>query len=406
MKINIAKFNKRIILIIAIILGLICLSIVAFRYSYNPNYNEKEQALSFKEKCKNVLDFRRCYTPLFTKLAQKTDVDIVLNTLIETQKIDERLNDCHYLAHEITFVAIKKDPIKWNERLQKMNLYWCSTGFLHGTILSLGLEKGAPINQIKQLDQFCKRIMDGRNDEGFIESSCYHSTGHVFLIENGGRVDLGLKVCELYDTEKKQYFCYNGLFMETVQRDALVDHGLAEKNSWSWDETLKQEMLCKSYDGLKRRACWMEMWPLYKANSWRVGNNRLDALYSLCGRTDYPDEQDKCYEYGVYTVIDNGLEFISEDEVEKTCQVYTDKKRRTECIRFMTTMFIRSNAISQANTIHKICSQATLPEESPCCKVFDKETKQQQQKQITSIETEFITCMMKGEKLPEYYSSN
>ena len=357
---------------------------------------EKQLADQFVEKCANVVEFRRCYTALFKETALNQEQEYLLATLREVQALDRRANDCHYVAHEITYSAIKKNVDKWMERLKTMDLYWCSTGFLHGTIVSLGVDKEEDFGQISRLDEFCQDMMRDQYDKNFIEESCYHSTGHVYIIENQGAIDPALEQCKLYSTENQRFHCYAGVFMESVQRDALVDHGLASPNSWKWEELERQEEICRKYSGPQATACWMEMWPLYKANTSRIKTNdsRLDKYSSLCSRAEGVEAQDWCYKYGVYVSVDNGLNFLSKGEYEHACDRYRDDKvRKTECVRYVTLMYMRSNSIEDTKTIKAICSNASLDQELICCEYFEAENKQQLKTKLTKVEVDYLACM-------------
>jgi hypothetical protein len=400
------KKNGILKLVIVIIVGLFIGVTFLLYYKPTPTFSPEETANSYFQKCKDVFDFRRCYTPLFKKLANISNIDETLATLTATQEIDPRVNNCHYIAHDITFALIKRFPEEWVKRMHSLNLSWCSTGFMHGTILKLGFDKGAFTEQISKMDQFCKDIIATQDDKRLIEDSCYHATGHVFLIENGGSVDEGLKVCNLYDTVKKRQDCAIGLFMETVQRDALIEHELAEKNSWSWEELEKQEAICKKYDPITARACWMEMWPLYKANAWRVipKYSNLKDFQTLCSRAEDTRAQDRCYQYGIYTIIDNGLGFLSESEIRHSCDGYKDDlSRLTECIKYTAGAFIRSNAIKNTDTVSSVCSNSVPENDQNCCQYFKSSSKKQLQKDVLSIENNFESCMLKGGKLKEYH---
>ncbi len=368
--------------------------------------NTETEAEKFTKLCEGVFDFRRCYTPLFKNLSNTGSIDEVLETLLKTQSIDSRAKNCHYLAHEIVAILIKRFPEQWVKRLNTLDLNWCSTGFLHGTMIKLNLEKGDFQSQVNGMDEFCKNIIAVQSDKRQMDDSCYHATGHVFLIENGGNIEESLKVCNLFDGVKKRQDCAIGLFMETVQRDALVEHGLKEKNTWSWDELEKQESLCRQYDTVTARACWMEIWPLYKANAWRISKEtgNLNALFSLCGRTGETKAQDRCYQYGIYTTTDNGLAFLTQSEKEHSCDVYkNDRLRLTECIMYIGTEFIRSNAIAETSTVSAVCTNAVNSDQQKCCQYFKADSKQQLQKSISEIEDNFEACMLNGGKIKKYH---
>jgi hypothetical protein len=405
---KIAKLPKKYILfvfLIILLLATICLFFFTKEFLAKKN-DIKSNAQNFTKQCEAVFDFRRCYTPLFKKLANNSSIDDVLNTLKETQLIDPRANNCHYLAHEIVSILIKRYPDAWVKRLNTFDLNWCSTGFLHGTMLKLNLDKGDFQSQVNGMDEFCKNIIAVQPDKRQMDDSCYHATGHVFLIENGGQIDESLKVCELFDTAKKRQDCSIGLFMETVQRDALVEHGLKEKNNWSWEELEKQEALCQKYDTITARACWMEIWPLYKANAWRIskGIGNLNALYNLCGRTGEKKAQDRCYQYGIYTTTDNGLAFLTQSEKEHSCDVYKeDLFRLTECIMYIGTEFIRSNAVKETSTVSAVCSNAVSPDQKNCCRFFVGNNKSQLQSAVATIEDNFEACMLDGGKIKKYH---
>lgn len=364
--------------------------------NYSVSATEKQTAQKFTQTCLKVFDFRQCYTKLFKNYAPQFDQEYLLTTLEEIQKIDPRANDCHYVAHEITYAAIKKDVNKWMDKLKKMDLYWCSTGFLHGTIVSLSIDKKTNFNQVDKLDEFCQEVIKNQLDKSFAEESCYHSTGHVYIIESQGQIEPALKQCEIYDTENKRFHCYAGVFMESVQRDALVDHGLANPNTWKWDEVEKQEQICKSYKGLQGVACWMEMWPLYKANISHIKTNqsKLEKYFSLCERSGSIEAEDWCYKYGVYVAVDNGLGFLTKEQYQHACDIYKyDKKRRVECIRYLTLEYMRSNAIDSAESIQNICKNAVLENEQNCCNSFDAANKQQLKSKLEIVENNFLSCM-------------
>lgn len=402
---RISKKYKVLIFVIVILLVGIILFIY---YPKKSALTIKETAGKYAKQCEEATDFRRCYSPLFKNLATQSTVDETLAILKETQSIDHRINDCHYVAHDIVSALYDRFPAEWVQRINTIDLNWCSTGFLHGTILKLNLDKEEDQIQVNELDKFCKKIIEVQQDKRQMDDSCYHAAGHVFLIEKVGNIEQGLEVCSLFDAVKKRQDCSIGLFMETVQRDALVEHGLMEKNTWTWDEMEKQEVICRNYstDPVIARACWMEIWPLYKANAKRIPGyeGNLKALYTLCGRTGEAKAQDRCYQYGIYTTTDNGLGFLSNDDIEHSCDVYRgDLLRLTECIKYLGPELIRSNAVKEARTVSKFCTNAVSNDKQKCCKYFQADNKQQLQHNIANIQDSFEACMLDGGKLKTYH---
>src|SRR5687768_5162793 len=155
LKSHFSRIDKRLLLSgVGIVTLFVILIVIKFfsPESSNPEKSVMQTAKSFNEACDDIEDFRKCYTNLFKRLANTMSIDYVLDTLTQTQKLDSRTNNCHYIAHEITYVLVKKDPQKWMDKIKQMNLSWCSVGFLHGTVLGSDLGSVDSANQVNKLD--------------------------------------------------------------------------------------------------------------------------------------------------------------------------------------------------------------------------------------------------------------
>ncbi len=256
---------------------------------------------SLKE-CQNRDAWRNCYGEKIAGITKKYDFGIAIDAISAIQKQDERVNDCHILAHYAAIAAVEKNPGKWKDILKNINLSDCNYGYVHGALEGLSRVDPNFLINATSIPKICAQIADIKNSKG-TDQGCAHIMGHLTLANFCNKdlsisIEKAVEVCNSV-TNSLQHECYAGIFMESFTRDNLATHCETPKTGWDEEFIKNQEGICRIYKNEAATSCWQEISHLYNA---RTPFNPK-AVYESCLEAKDPEKISSCYLHAVATLI-------------------------------------------------------------------------------------------------------
>jgi hypothetical protein len=82
----------------------------------------------------------------------------------------------------------------------------------------------------------------------------------VLLTQKEADVGESLKDCRLLN-KKIAGNCYQGVFMENIQRENLSEHGVADREEWTPEYLEEQKKQCNNFGGQEQIECWRSLGP-------------------------------------------------------------------------------------------------------------------------------------------------
>jgi hypothetical protein len=304
------KKDYRFTLIILIsFLGAFLLGTISYFYSNNysgsgsmsgiSGKSEADIALMAQEECNNSPDKNHCYPQFFYDLTKKTEHKRASLALIHLQKLNPQdTRGCHFIAHKISQAEVEKNPKNWENVLREVSPSLCTGGFLHGVLeVHAGYDPEFEINN-ETVTEICRNMIGLKSRFG--ERSCYHSMGHLLLMQKEGEIDPAVNQCDTIKYPNARYECLSGAFMETITQENLLAHGyVAKRDPWDREKALITEKLCSIYSGMAAKACWKEISFLYFA----IHVSDPIGLYNECQTAPNQEMRDECFIYGAGNVV-------------------------------------------------------------------------------------------------------
>ncbi len=278
--------------------------------------NKDEILSNTVKKCQEEED---CFNREFREIAKKYDYEIAFEVLKKLIYKNPKFSYCHFMAHSIGHGAYEKNPDRWNTTLNNISDE-CSYGAAHGILeqyASTLREQNESLLSGNIMREICK---DQR-------SSCGHILGHVVLIETEADVPEAIKACDALDEEYNRW-CINGIFMEHVYPQTLVQHGLAESSRLRTSGRLSEfSALCNSFQNIKVASiCWGE---ISRGAIAEFGSN-WNKMLEFCDTAPLSQSRKICKDRVVETlVVSRNFDIIplkdlcraDNAEFEKTCYI-------------------------------------------------------------------------------------
>ena len=255
-----------------------------------------------------------CYKQAFSELTEKNGLTFTEQVLYAIQDVDPFLRNCHILAHSISQAATRKEPSRWKELLEQVNIYSCGGGFLHGVLEThMSSEPGFTITA-DFINNLCSNLSADEK-----KRMCSHGLGHLILLEKEGDLSSALPVCSgvKQDSTGMAVDCFIGLFMEDHQKLALSEHEIAKAPIFDDQYVQKLEKGCFSYDGIAAVACWNEMSEIYGKS---YGFDPA-LIYQKCSQAPQEQERNRCFLKGV-ALMSVDYSFSTKNKLLSICQPY------------------------------------------------------------------------------------
>lgn len=241
----------------------------------------KKLALGLNNQCRDDKS-NRCFSNFFASFAKGHHLDESMSLLQELQKINLHTAYCHSIAHAISISEVEKDPQKWLEVFERVPDAECSYGYFHGIIE--GKYRFSP--DFKVDSKLVERVCLEMGSQGS-RRSCAHAFGHVLLVQENADSEKALSVCEKLASVIKSS-CFQGVFMENVQRDNLSLHAIAQRESWDKNYLNKEGSICNRFSVDKRAECWRSLGPAVLT----ALDRDLDRAVLFCQNApDYPSRR-------------------------------------------------------------------------------------------------------------------
>lgn len=283
-------------------------------------------AVRAEENCSES-DKNQCYPQYFYELTKKNDIKLSIPVLSHLQKIDpQNSRGCHFIAHRMSQAEVEKNPQKWEKVLTEMSPSLCSGGFLHGVLeVHAGNDPDFEINN-ETVVNICGKMVGIKSKFG--ERSCFHSMGHLLLIQKSGEIEEAVSQCNTIAWVNARYECLSGAFMETITQENLLAHGyIKEKDNWDRNKAVATESLCGRYSGLPAKACWKEISFIYFA----IHNSDPVGLYNECQAAPTQEMRNECFIYGAGNVV-NTIRFNDDNLVNVCHQMLVDDPLFNSCM--------------------------------------------------------------------------
>lgn len=258
-----------------------------------------------------------CYQRSLEQLASTSGLSAAISTLEILQRGEDRLRDCHTLAHKIAGYTVRQHPEQWESLLQTTSPQACSSGFFHGILEGhLATDPHFSINQ-DAIQNICQQ----RQSE-YEQGSCAHGLGHLALVERLDNLEETLTVCNLPTSHLIQQ-CFSGVYMEHMVRTNLVDHQLAQTPQFDEQYGKDFSVLCqKNNQPLGQIACWGEMGYLYAG----LAGDDTKQLLGRCRIAAQQAHIENCFLTGIQKVAVTSDEDIAVshacDPVKEKDQLY------------------------------------------------------------------------------------
>lgn len=315
-------------LVLIIVADIIALFAISQKRQMERDQVEKQavekESQSLLTKCTETDLWNGCYSDMFAKLAKEYDLAFTLKLLEAINKKDQRLSDCHVIAHKIMSEEVAKHPDRWQQLLKIVDPNICNYGFIHGIIEGkIRVDPTFTLNS-KTIPSFCEAMLNEKGSRG-VDQTCAHIIGHVLLVQTHANIADAVKICRSIPVYLQKE-CASGIFMENFTRENLVAHGIAEFVPWD-DRTITEiEKICRQYDGNIAYGCWQEISHLYNHRA------RLTPYLVLRDCKNAPSEtlQKACFLHGVATFIQNPK--ADNEYFAAVCTAFSDNSFVEQCM--------------------------------------------------------------------------
>lgn len=249
-------------------------------------YSDFQSRLIYKN-CQEKQDKRLCYAENFRDLTEKTGYIFAYSTLGKLENLDIAVSACHLTAHAISETEVKKHPQNWI-KVANIDPVECSGGFIHGALGMHVWQNPQFTFDAKSINDICSAVHTSRTPI----QNCYHTMGHLGLIEKQGNIAETVSICNALEQGMQQLQCYTGIFMENIVRDLLVSHGIAQHIEINEQSAKMYESICKSWENnfAVAQGCYLEIARVYVD----LYQNDGQKVFNRCNTAPDPDFAHKC----------------------------------------------------------------------------------------------------------------
>lgn len=281
-----------------------------------------KEAQAIADSCRQK-DVEKCYEQKLAILSQNQGLTYAEQTLDALQDIDPFTRSCHVLAHRISEAATRRNPDSWEKFLAEVDVNACGGGFLHGILEAHTSSNPDFVISSQAIDELCSTGSFGRR------IMCSHMLAHLVLLQKNGKMEDALTTCDGIRDELR-FQCFDGLYMETHQKNIMVDHGLVKPPEYTKAYAKELAQKCDSFDGIRAKACWTEMAEVFaKAN-----NYNKERVFQGCNTSQKEANRISCYlEKGVAILVTYPA-YYSLEKIKGVCDPYkNDKSLFTTCLQ-------------------------------------------------------------------------
>lgn len=299
-------------------------------------------------KCKKNYIREECYITEFSRLSKAEELSVVKEVLLKIQEKDTQARKCHYIAHGIALSNAEKNVIAWKDILQNEDPYFCSEGFLHGSLEAYLSRVDYTANN-KLFAQVCKEVDKGSRNE----YSCAHIIGHLFLVDMNIDVAKSLQQCDILTPGGDMVFkeeCYNGVFMELMDQKNIEAHGMRKRIPWDKKFVNTMEKECRSYTGLAASTCWKMISRVYTD----VYEADASKIFDACNKAQDQQSREYCYARAIGMIPQS--RYFKDTDINKICAQYKEENKFIRCNTFLV-RFTLGNSPKFTKTMITYCQQ-------------------------------------------------
>jgi len=312
-------------------------------------------ALNIADICQTKGDKNTCYQQELSNLAKVEDLFFAEKILNNLQDIDPFTRSCHVLAHRMAEAATRRDPTKWKDLVNQVNVASCGAGFLHGVLETHTSSDPNFRVTSESINELCK---EGAPDR---KRMCAHFLAHILILQNDGNTDVSLPICKGV-TDDLQFDCFDGIFMEKHQKNIMVDHQLTKPPTFNTEYVNSQAQDCNLLDGVVATACWTEMAEIYA----KAYGYEQEKIFDNCYQAPNQELGRSCYLKGV-VVLTTYPDFDTADKLVSVCQPYYGKTEYGTCITYIISALMNYSVNFTERAI-KLCSNISETSKEGCFK--------------------------------------
>ncbi len=343
---------------------LIYFTLDKFVPQFETNIPASAQAKKIIEACaaKQIIN---CYDPELERLTKETGMQNAIRVLHALQDISPVFRNCHLFGHIIGGAATERDPDKWQEFIQEIDVSECGGGFLHGVLVAHFSSVPSFTITAASIQETCNALgIDvTRRDKA---SACSHLMGHLKLVETQADVDAALLACK--DLPRRLAIeCNNGVFMEDTYKTALAVHGLGTIPARDEANMIQQRTRCAKYSGLEGISCWIDLGEIFA----ELYNYDAPKTFIACEGAPDPEERSQCYGKAALVMM-SAANFDDSTKILSVCAPLIDSASRYKgCLYYAISGAIIYKFPSRAVTL---CTGAISQSQEYCFKEIDRKT--------------------------------
>ncbi|OGZ44906.1 MAG: hypothetical protein A3C84_00965 [Candidatus Ryanbacteria bacterium RIFCSPHIGHO2_02_FULL_48_12] len=297
-----------------------------------------------------------CYKKELEQVTTRGGMQYGELVLTNLQDIDPAARDCHVLAHAISRAAVRKDPADWKNLLNEADAASCGSGYLHGVLEAHVWDDP----EFKLTPAFVDEACRSRKDF-YDQRMCFHFMGHLFLVDEEGKVPPALVSCQEIPEDQFRFECYDGLFMEHNQKLALADHGMEPLPNITPQYLEQLRAHCLSYDGQKSLACWQEMAEMYA----KLYEYDPIKVFENCYTAPTDQERKICYFKGIVVTSIYALS-DTPDRLLSICKPYdADEGTYKMCTEYIIATFMHYSSKYTPRAV-TLCTHVTDARRQSC----------------------------------------
>ncbi len=308
------------------------------------------------EKCNQISKRNVCYSEQLESLTLSEGLEKSLQVFILLKSKEPIIQDCHLTAHKMAFAEVSRDLKNWQNIFEKIDPNECTRGFFHGALEAYGRFNKDFVLNAETINNLCSQIVNKyklTNSDEEINRTCAHPMGHLLLVQEMGDVSkAGLTCSKLGNVMRHN--CYFGVFMENIQRDNLVEHGIAEDWDYDLPHALMQEAICNEFSGTAALACWRSLALIYS----QIDENDNKLLYRFCQRAGNQEYINGCYFDGAAYLLVNLINRKKENNQPNyldICSPFDDENIYFECVKYSLD-YARVTLKNEISKINRFCN--------------------------------------------------
>ncbi len=328
----------------------------------------KSQAYSISQECTKAKRVNDCFVEKFIAVTNKNELPMTLAILKDLQKIDYRANACHFIAHQIATFEIKKNPKGWLKLFREFNPQDCGRGYFHGLIEGYTLvEPGFNLNK-NSMYSICQSIINSSPGDKKLHADCMHTLGHLLLVQASGNLGPAITICtELDETSKLN--CSYGVFMENIQRQNLVAHGISKYLAKTEQEIRSQQANCTGFPKNLAGTCWRALTVLIN----KTYNFNEKKLFKKCNEAGDKANIENCYFSGIghigYTKLTG---YVSSEDLSPLCKVYkVGTETYGKCLDYLM-YYLTYSSNNYDSKLKTFCDSISNPYKERCVKSLSR----------------------------------